>query len=284
MNHTIRDSTIDAKNPEKSGTPDETKEGTSATSKHFIGISPKPRLEDLGPKWRKPAPPSHILFGTDGLGQVCVIEHEGPDASYLMQESREHFVEEELATWKFPGLWVWVGKVRSSRSYEGEYDEHYEGTIRPLTEDERQAVRENEMLWDPAIWVEPPHVVVGLDPASNITGAAVIVNGHLVAAAETHEWVGKCGIVTEYESTGDEEYREGDIEDCVECDDPNCTAKLKRKVPRTAQQLADLINTGKFAEAGVLLINASDGTVSAEVAKDTGHVVIHYAEPRVAKS
>lgn len=55
------------------------------------------------------------------------------------------------------------------------------------------------------------------------------------ARPETHEWVGqKCGIVTPYECVGDgEEYREGDEDDCCECDAPvsdACLAIVRRKV------------------------------------------------------
>lgn len=117
-------------------------------------ITAAPKMEDLGPKWRKDAPPSVVLFGTDGRGQACVIEHEGRDISYFFEVDRQIFIDEELATWQFPGLWVWEGKVRTSVSGEGEYDAWPEGEVRPLTEDEARAIREGNYLWDSNLWIE----------------------------------------------------------------------------------------------------------------------------------
>ena len=57
------------------------------------------------------------------------------------------------------------------------------------------------------------------------------------AAPETHEWVGiRCGIVTPYVSTGGEELREGEEDDCLMCDAPverACLAVVRRKEPQT---------------------------------------------------
>lgn len=110
----------------------------------------------VDPRWRKDCPSSVVLFATDGHGAVCIIDHEGPDAAYILEDSltKKIFVDQELIPWKFPGLWVWEGRVRGSRDYWGEYDEHYEGEVRPLTEDEHRAVREEDTLWDSNLWRE----------------------------------------------------------------------------------------------------------------------------------
>jgi hypothetical protein len=114
-------------------------------------------FEPIGPKWRKGCPASVVLFATDGRGAVCIIDHQGPDAAYILEDSLQKgiLVDEDLALWKFPGLWVWEGRVKSSKSYEGEYDEEYVGDIRPLTEDEARAIREDDLVWDPNLWIEP---------------------------------------------------------------------------------------------------------------------------------
>jgi len=119
-------------------------------------ISPNPSaFEVVGPKWRKKCPPSVVLFGTDGRGQACVIDHQGPDAAYLLEVDADVFVEEELATWVFPGLWVWEGKIRTSVSWAGEHDAWPEGEIRPLTENEARSIRKNTAIWDQTLWIEP---------------------------------------------------------------------------------------------------------------------------------
>ena len=118
-------------------------------------IQAAPQIESLGPKWRKNAPASVVLFGTDGRGQACIIDHEGRDAAYLLDTDEQWFIEEELATWAFPGLWVWEGRVRTSVSWEGECDEWPEGEIRPLTENEARSIRKNTAIWDQTLWIEP---------------------------------------------------------------------------------------------------------------------------------
>ena len=49
------------------------------------------------------------------------------------------------------------------------------------------------------------------------------------ASPETHDWVGRCGIRTPYESTHDVEYEEGETDDCLECDDSECQATVVPK-------------------------------------------------------
>jgi hypothetical protein len=114
-------------------------------------------FERIGPKWRKECPASVVLFATDGRGAVCIIDHQGPDAAYIMEDSliRKSFVDDDLAPWAFPGLWIWEGRVRGHRDYWGEYDETNEGEVRPLTEDEHRAIREDDLVWDPTLWIEP---------------------------------------------------------------------------------------------------------------------------------
>lgn len=108
------------------------------------------------PQWKKGCPDSVVLFATDGRGTVTVLDHQGPDAAYLMGDSliRATFLEGDLATWAFPGLWVWEGHVRGWKDYFGEYDEENVGDIRPLTDDEARAVREEDHVWDGGLWLE----------------------------------------------------------------------------------------------------------------------------------
>jgi hypothetical protein len=111
-------------------------------------------LESVGPKWRKNAPSSVVLFATDGRGTTMIVDHDGPDAHAVLAENRDAFLYELNSYWDQPGLWVWEGRVRVTRDYWGEYDEHYDGEVRPLTEDEARAVRENDLVWDPKLWRE----------------------------------------------------------------------------------------------------------------------------------
>lgn len=105
-------------------------------------------------KWRRGCPPSVVLFATDGRGAAVIIDHQGPDIAYLLDVDERAFVQDELQDWAFPGLWIWEGRVRGYRDYWGEYDENIESEIRPLTEDEARAVRENDIVWDGALWIE----------------------------------------------------------------------------------------------------------------------------------
>lgn len=102
-------------------------------------------------RWRKDAPPSRVLFATNGRGAVYIIEHVGSCASYLVSESG-WFVGSELRPWQFPGIWVWEGTIRVYRSYEGEYDEEADGDIRPLDESEASALEANQDVWDRSLW------------------------------------------------------------------------------------------------------------------------------------
>lgn len=123
----------------------------------LVPAAPEDGFEAIeGPKWKKGCPPSVVLFATDGRGAVCIIDHQGPDAAYIMEDdlTRKILVDDDLALWKFPGLWVWEGKVRGHRDYWGEYDEEFVGDIRLLTEDEHRAIREDDIVWDGARWIE----------------------------------------------------------------------------------------------------------------------------------
>ena len=109
------------------------------------------------PKWKtEGCPPSRVLFATNGRGAVSILDHVGPDASYLMSDSieRRYFIKNELKTHPFPGIWIWIGKVYGSRDYWGEYDEWTEGDVRPLTEDESSALAEEDDVWDRSLWLE----------------------------------------------------------------------------------------------------------------------------------
>jgi len=117
-------------------------------------LTPAPDPGPGEPRWRKGCPASVALFATDGRGAAVLIDHQGPDVAYLVDVDERSFVDDELSEWRFPGLWVWEGRVRSSRSYEGEHDEWCDATIRPLTEDEAEAVRTGDHVWDGALWRE----------------------------------------------------------------------------------------------------------------------------------
>lgn len=123
---------------------------------YHLAPLPKDPDEPEESKWRNPCPPSVVLFATDGRGAVCVIDHQGPDAAYIFSDSitERLFFRDELVDWKFPGLWVWEGRVAGSRDYWGEYDEWTEGEVRPLTEDEARAIREDDAIWDGNLWLE----------------------------------------------------------------------------------------------------------------------------------
>jgi hypothetical protein len=126
-------------------------------SKVFTLAAPleEDQMEPAEPRWRKNAPPSRVLFATNGRRAVSVIDHVGPDAAYLLSGDFDGFVDSDLRPWKFPGIWVWEGQVRSYRSYEGEYDEEVIGDIRPLNEDEENALQTDDDPWDYSLWKEP---------------------------------------------------------------------------------------------------------------------------------
>lgn len=104
--------------------------------------------------YRKDRPPSSILFATDGRGVVQLLEHIGPDADYIMEDSltQQILIDDDLARHQFPGIWVWEGRVRGWRDYYGEYDEEFVGDVRPLREEEREALKRNDACFDPTLW------------------------------------------------------------------------------------------------------------------------------------
>lgn len=108
------------------------------------------------PKWKKGCPDDRVFFAADGRGAVAIIDYIGPGVSYYMEDSLlVGILKMELAAHNFPGLWIWEGRLRSSRSYYGEYDEELDGIVRPLHDDERQGWIEEETLWDRSLWCEP---------------------------------------------------------------------------------------------------------------------------------
>lgn len=106
-------------------------------------------------RWKKKGPPSVVLFATNGRKAVVVVAHEGGDADYILNHSdnKDELIR-ELREWVFPGLWVWEGRVRSSRSYDGEYDEEYVGDIRPLTAAEEERLQDDDDPRDQELWRE----------------------------------------------------------------------------------------------------------------------------------
>jgi hypothetical protein len=119
-------------------------------------ILPTSECGIVDPKWKKGCPKSVVLFATDGRGTATVITHQGPDAAYIYSDNltAKMLMESDLATHPFPGIWVWEGEVHGHRDYWGEYDEEYVGEVRPLTDDEARALREDDLLWDASRWVE----------------------------------------------------------------------------------------------------------------------------------
>ena len=105
------------------------------------------------PKWRKDAPASVVLFATDGRGTVVIIDSQGADVAYAQSEMPDELLR-ELAEHKFPGLWVWMGRVRTQQCLDGDWDAWVEGEVRPLTDDERRAVNANDHVWDGSLWIE----------------------------------------------------------------------------------------------------------------------------------
>lgn len=113
-------------------------------------------------RWRKNAPPDRVLFATDGRGLVLIHDWIGAGVTFYMEDDcLTSTLREELAYHLFPGLWIWEGKVCTSRDYWGECDEWLEGDVRPLDEDEARALRENDILWDRSLWVESEPSVKG---------------------------------------------------------------------------------------------------------------------------
>lgn len=122
-----------------------------------LTLEPADHFERIGPRWKKGCPDSRVMFATDGRGLVSIIDHVGPDAAYILEDSinQKMLERDDLAHHPFPGIWVWEGRVHSWRDYWGEYDERFEGTVRPLNDDERTAMEVDGEPWpDRSAWQE----------------------------------------------------------------------------------------------------------------------------------
>jgi len=121
-------------------------------------IEPAEDISPGEPAWRKKGRPrDRVLFATDGRGTIVRIDSIGPITEYL-GEGDEDFLD-EVKDHPFPGLWIWEGRIRAHEIHTDnchEWDVWLEGDIRPLHEDERASLQENDDPWDRSLWYEPP--------------------------------------------------------------------------------------------------------------------------------
>lgn len=117
-----------------------------AAEEDFVGL----------PKLRKNRPLDRVLFATDGRGTVVRLDSVGAITEYL-GEGEEDWIS-EVKDHPFPGLWVWVGRIRSYETHTPdahEWDVWLEGDVRPLDDDERRSLQERDDPWDRSLWFEP---------------------------------------------------------------------------------------------------------------------------------
>jgi hypothetical protein len=110
-------------------------------------------LLDSSPKLRRKRPLDRVLFATDGRGTIVRIDSVGAITEYLA-EGEEDFIE-EVKRHPFPGLWVWEGRIRAHHTHTpdaNEWDVWLEGDVRPLDDDERQSLQDNDDPWDRSLW------------------------------------------------------------------------------------------------------------------------------------
>lgn len=96
---------------------------------------------------------SRALVASDGRGIICLAKI-GPHLDYWLDEVGE---TEQITFEGAPvGITIWEGKIRSWRTYDGDYDCELEGDFRPLTEEEWEDYRTNGEAWDSSEWFEGP--------------------------------------------------------------------------------------------------------------------------------
>lgn len=118
-------------------------------------IAPAEEVVPSQPRLRKGRPLDRVLFATDGRGTVIRFDSVGAISEYLA-ETPEEFTD-EVKGHPFPGIWVWEGRIRASETHTTdahEWDVWIEGDVRPLDEDERRYLQENDDPWDRSLWYE----------------------------------------------------------------------------------------------------------------------------------
>jgi len=121
----------------------------------FVEIKPvKDGIEGWdGYDWTKPSL-AVVAMGEHG---GCVLWTVGPHVEFDITETGLGCGLDDLGIEpKDEGIFIWEGKTKSSRSYEGEHDSWLEGEFRSPTEDEWAAIRRGENPWDPAQWAVKP--------------------------------------------------------------------------------------------------------------------------------
>lgn len=118
--------------------PSDDPEGMNSTN-YFWSM----RYKDGHPKCR-------ALVASDGEHAI-LLDWIGPDLDYLNHVDSGTFHHDEWAGTKI-GIWIWEGRLRSSRDYWDEHDEWLEGDFRKLTRDEWADYCVNDCPWDPADW------------------------------------------------------------------------------------------------------------------------------------
>lgn len=103
------------------------------------------------PNWGKP---SLAVIASDGKGNGCVMHYVGAHLDQWRNDVGGSL--KDLTLDDAPaGISIWEGKVRVTRSWEGEYDGELEGEFREPTPEEWDHINADECPWDVAEWFLP---------------------------------------------------------------------------------------------------------------------------------
>lgn len=97
---------------------------------------------------------SCAVIACDGRGNGCVLYTGGPAVKAEIQNVSDHLGDIGLDDAP-AGLSVWVGKLLTWRTSDGEYEGELKGAFRPLQPEEWKAVQAGVSPWNDADWGRP---------------------------------------------------------------------------------------------------------------------------------